>query len=338
MNKISCLLFGIALLTSCSMMHEDLDECPLRITLRYDYNTKQANMFHDHVEEATVYVVDPQTGIVVDQQTARNSNDAQPLRSPSFAFVFTGLNAGDYRLYATGRSAADAHPVINAPATGQAISTLTFALPAAADGNVAAQRMDTVWNTLKPTTVTMTESAPAEAVVPLMRLTNDLNVMIFRRDADLDNSHERYDVRVEAHHPRLGYDNEPLSDDAVTYRPFAAWTTETDTTSTRAAIAERNAHYDLSLGRLFAHNDARQNARLIITDRTTGKEVVNIDLCYYLALARNYFETQHYTTQEYLDREYDYRLDFGIEGSTWKTLSIHINILSWAIRLQNEDL
>ena len=47
-------------------MKEDRSDCPacrnpLRITLRYDYNTMRANMFPDHVQEATVYVVDPET-------------------------------------------------------------------------------------------------------------------------------------------------------------------------------------------------------------------------------------------------------------------------------------
>ena len=57
----------ILLLPSCSMMQDDRSDCPdchnpLRITLRYDYNTQRANMFGDHVEEAAVYVVDADLG------------------------------------------------------------------------------------------------------------------------------------------------------------------------------------------------------------------------------------------------------------------------------------
>ena len=132
----------------------------------------------------------------------------------------------------------------------------------------------------------------------------------------------------------------------MTYHPFAAWTTETtvpDSSPAGETVAERNAHYDLSLSRLLLHpDDARRNARLIIRNRETGHEIVNIDLCYYLALARNAYEIHHYSQQEYLDREYDYRLDFGIEGTgsaeTWKYMTISINVLSWALRIQNEEL
>lgn len=331
--------------TSCSMMQEDRSNCPdcrntLRIMLRYDYNTARANMFADHVEEATVYVVDPKTSAVVDTQTACNNDSTQPLRSPSFAFNFEGLAPGNYRLYATGRSKADAAISTVTPQIAEAISKLQFTVPADAAGNVATQRLDTLWNTLKPIDITVPEYEPTEATIPLMRLTNDLNVVVFRRDGSLDNGHERYDVSVTDENLTLGYDNEPSTTTPLVYRPFAAWTTETTTDGT---LAERNAHYDLSLFRLLVHaDDAQHNPRLIIRNRETGHEIVNIDLCYYLALARNAYETQHYGTQEYLDCEYDYRLDFGFDGSgsgeTWKYMTIRINVLSWAIRIQNEEL
>jgi hypothetical protein len=125
----------------------------------------------------------------------------------------------------------------------------------------------------------------------------------------------------------------------LVYRPFAAWTTETLASD---VVAERHAHYDLSLARLVSHDDARSNARLVITNREDGHEVVNIDLCYYLALARTYFELHNYGIQEYLDREYDYRLDFGFERKgdheVWKYMTISINVLSWVLRIQNEEL
>ena len=334
------------LLSACSMMQEDRSNCidchnTLHIMLRYDYNTQRANMFSDHVEEATVYVVDPTTSAIVDMQTACNNDSTQPLRSPSFAFNFEGLAPGNYRLYATGRSKADAAISTVTPQIAEAISKLQFTVPADAAGNVATQRLDTLWNTLKPIDITVPEDEPTEATIPLMRLTNDLNVVVFRRDGSLDNGHEHYDVSVTDETQTLGYDNEPSATTPLVYRPFAAWTTET--TVDDGTLAERNAHYDLSLFRLLVHaDDAQHNPRLIIRNRETSHEIVNIDLCYYLALARNAYETQHYGTQEYLDREYDYRLDFGFEGSgsseTWKYMTIRINVLSWAIRIQNEEL
>ncbi len=363
--KVATLFFAALLLASCSMMKEDRSDCPdcrnpLHIKVRYDYNIQRANMFADHVEQATVFVVDPATGTIIDTQTASNSATSQPLRDLSFAFNFEGLAPGIYRLYATGRSAAEAAYKTTTPDIAQLIESLSFTIPTDANGQVPTQRLDTIWNTLKPIDVVIPEKEPTEATIGLMRLTNDLNVMVFRRDHPADNGHERYEVIVTDNHPTLDYDNAPVSErlrvgasagmlQSVVYRPFASWTTETKATGRRVSgntadetIVERNAHYDLSLSRLIQHEDARQNARLIIRNRETGHEIINIDLCYYLALARNAYEIQNYGIQEYLDREYDYRLDFGIEGEgekeTWKYITIRINVLSWALRIQNEEL
>lgn len=341
------------LLASCSMMKEDRSDCPdcrnpLHIKVRYDYNIQRANMFADHVEQATVYVVDPATGAVVDWQSANVRSIAPQAEAVSpfggehsaLAFNFEGLAPGSYRLFAIGRSAADAAYKISKPEIAQSIEGLSFTAPTGANSQVPAQRLDTIWNTLKPIDVVVPEKSPVEATVGLMRLTNDLNVMVFRRDHPADNGHERYEVFVTDEHQTLGYDNSPAAESqSLTYRPFASWTTET---TADEAIVERNAHYDLSLSRLIQHEDARHNPRLIIRNRESGHEIVNIDLCYYLALARNAYEIQNYGIQEYLDREYDYRLDFGIEGEgqqeTWKNITIRINVLSWALRIQNEEL
>ena len=307
-------------------------------------------MFADHVEQTTVYVVDPATDIIIDMQTACNTATSSPLRDLSFAFNFEGLAPGSYRLFATGRSAAEAAYKITTPDIAQSIKNLSFTVPTDVNGQVPAQRLDTIWNTLKPIDIVIPEKEPTEATISLMRLTNDLNVMVFRRDHPTDNSHERYEVLVTDEHPTLGFDNAPASErlrvgasagisQSVVYQPFASWTTET---TANEAIVERNAHYEFSLSRLIQHEDARHNPRLIIRNRETGHEIINIDLCYYLALARNAYEIQNYSIQEYLDREYDYRLDFGVEGEgekeTWKYITIRINVLSWAIRIQNEAI
>ena len=47
-----------AMTTSCSMMQDDLDDCPtgLYLSFKYDYNLQRADMFNDHVGAVTVYV------------------------------------------------------------------------------------------------------------------------------------------------------------------------------------------------------------------------------------------------------------------------------------------
>ena len=53
-------LLSAAVLSSCSMMHEDRDDCPtgLYLSFRYNYNLERADMFGDHVGAVDVYVFD----------------------------------------------------------------------------------------------------------------------------------------------------------------------------------------------------------------------------------------------------------------------------------------
>ncbi|EKC70454.1 lipoprotein, partial [human gut metagenome] len=79
------------------------------------------------------------------------------------------------------------------------------------------------------------------------------------------------------------------------------------------------------------------NAILTITNKTTGEEVARINLADYLAQGRGAFEARHYSAQEFLDREYDYKLDFFLQGNQWKYVQLSISILDWSKRIQRVD-
>jgi hypothetical protein len=46
------------------------------------------------------------------------------------------------------------------------------------------------------------------------------------------------------------------------------------------------------------------------------------------------FEINNYQPQEYLDREYDYRLEFFLRGDRWEYVSLWVDVLSWEKRIQ----
>lgn len=63
-----------------------------------------------------------------------------------------------------------------------------------------------------------------------------------------------------------------------------------------------------------------------------------INLTDALAQGRNAYDAYAYSRQEYLDRSYDYYLDFFIKNEVWQFAEVRINVLSWAHRIQNVDL
>ncbi|MBR1688122.1 MAG: FimB/Mfa2 family fimbrial subunit [Prevotella sp.] len=348
MKRSNILHNGLAVLalaltaSACSMMSEDRSDCPdcrnpLRVTLKYDYNIQRADMFNDHVGAAVCYVVDESDKIVA-KQYAANSAEARPLAQRTFGFNFEGLAAGNYRIFAVGAQK-DFGTLTNFTPTdldeGSSIRDLRLAIDHAATD----QPLDTLWHGAVGN-IQLQERQPAEAEVSLMRDTKNLSIMLVQNTNPTDNYAENYDVSITDNNGLLDYDNSQLADPELTYTPYASWTSETvEEESSRAPgdVIQRTAHFDLSFGRLFEHADASKNARLVIRNHQTGDKIVDIDLVYYLALVRNAAENR-YGVQEFLDRAYDYRLDFILEGNEWRFLTLSINVIGWSLRIQNASI
>lgn len=89
---------------SCSMMHDDRDDCPAGLYVRfvYDYNTLRADLFKDHVGHIQLYVFDESGRLVADRSISNTENDS-PLSRYGYTIHFTPaeLPAGHrYRLQA----------------------------------------------------------------------------------------------------------------------------------------------------------------------------------------------------------------------------------------------
>jgi hypothetical protein len=94
----------------------------------------------------------------------------------------------------------------------------------------------------------------------------------------------------------------------------------------------------LTFNRLWWYEQTEKNALLIIRNKETGKEVCAINLTDFLAQGRNAYDLYAYSRQEYLDRAYDFYLDFFIRNEKWQYAEVRLNVLSWAKRIQNVEL
>lgn len=104
--NLLAILCGGSLLSSCSMMHEDRDDCPsgLYVRFAYDYNTLRADIFKDHVGHVQLYVFDEE-GRLAAQRTISNNSQSSPLADYGYSVHFSEaeLPAGhSYRLQAIG--------------------------------------------------------------------------------------------------------------------------------------------------------------------------------------------------------------------------------------------
>lgn len=187
-------------------------------------------------------------------------------------------------------------------------------------------------------TVTVESGIPTYATVSLIRDTNHLNLSLFELDPNStdgfkDADAEDYEVFIIDANGDVDSDNRLTNTaDTLLYRPYAQWNTPINEMG--AAEPKRSAHYDLMFNRLMYHDTLDDNALLCIRRKSDQKEVAVINLPYYLCIGRTAYEIYNYQPQEYLDREYDYRLELFIRGDRWAYISICIDVLSWAKRIQ----
>ena len=188
--------------------------------------------------------------------------------------------------------------------------------------------------------VSLVSGEPTYATVSLIRDTNHLNLSLYELNGDnsfADVNDEDYEVFILDRNATVNCDNQVVTPGkTLIYRPYASWTTNYD--GNGEIQNQQSAHYDLMFNRLMYSTTMEENAVLCVRKKSTGKDVVMINLPSLLCNARTYFEGQSYQPQEYLDREYDYRLEFFLKGDSWQYVSMHIHLLPYAIRIQNVTL
>ena len=210
-------------------------------------------------------------------------------------------------------------------------------------------------------TVRIEDGKATYATVSLIRDTKHLNLTLRHVDHPETAFASDYEVKIVDNNAHIAHDNNVLTHDSVRYTPYASWTSRLledntveieeahsgnpgqyhapaarDDGGDGPAVVQRTAHYNLMFNRLL-HNaeDNDDNALLEIHNKNTGALVARVNLPYILSQGRMAYEIQNYGHQEYLDREYDYHLDFFLKGEQW--IAVEIHVLSWSRRIQNVD-
>ncbi len=379
LHKGVLLLLAAMLMDSCSMMTEDLSDCPtgLYVNFVYDYNIQRADMFKDHVGGLTLYVYDESDHLVL-QRTVSGSDlnrygynihftedELAPdhsyrlaavamqkdwgaaLQTPGAKYRHTDMNPGNDRKSFTislDHKQATPYDEVSAEAPLDTMwHTLTTLkadaanLPAAtkyhlkASGEASTNGIDLV---------KVISGEPTYATVSLIRDTNHLNLSLREIDQPEQISHEDFDITIIDDNPDVDYQNNVIApSDSIVYRPYAQWTTYVE--SDGKTTADYSAHYDLMFNRLRYNTTASKNAVLCIRKKATGEVIALFNLPYILCQGRMAYEINAYQPQEYLDREYDYRLELWLKNGRWAQgafISVCIDVLSWARRIQYVEL
>jgi|GEM_PF-852157 Protein of unknown function (DUF1812). len=133
----------------------------------------------------------------------------------------------------------------------------------------------------------------------------------------------------------IDYKYEQLRGDGIIYKPYFQAKTAPedgevlpDDEINSAVIAEINT------ARLITTN----KPKLTITDKTTRKEVVKIDLIWIISLIEMKDNAAKWSLQEYLDREDEYNISLFFDSDTATFLRTTIVINGWVINLDDIGL
>lgn len=374
LRKAALMLAGAVSMMSCQkhLVFEDEGNCEdvVEVYIKYDYNIQRADMRAAHVGWAQVYALD-QNGKVAAVKTVSPEEAADK----NSTVRFDGLHPGRYTFVAMAMQSPyeklakgeDSRFRATFPSVGSAVSDLTVKLDRnAVPGSdlcavdAPANGLDTLWmgRSIKPQGIVMPEEVDQRGnvicdTISLVRDTKYLHLTLHQLENRADIHDADFAVRIIDANGCLAWDNSLVKDADLLYTPHASWTTALSQKgvpyySEEAAshapaddpIVERAAHFDISFSRLMYYMSSAQgnNAELQIVNVSTGEEVARINLPYYLAFGRDAFAVNRYSEQEYLDREYDYHLDFFLQNGDWKYISLKVNIMDWSKRFQKEIL
>lgn len=310
---------GIILLVS-SCVKEGDDPCPNYLKIVYDYNMEYVDQFHRQVTFLSIFMFDAETGVFV--REVKQAMDPFPenyaLDVPEEWFgrrydmvVWAGLNPDSYEF----------------PALTPGASTITdFQLKVKDYENQLVDRsseLEPLWHGML-SDVTFTEKEEKTYTVSLMKDTKKFRLVLqCFNEAEMITASD-FDIRIlsaDGWYDNLNNVLDP-SDREITYRPYYS---EDD--AEVGVVAEMNS--------LRLMNDGRTN-RLQITNKNTGKQILDLPLITYLNALR-LLEYSNIPLQEYLDREDAYYILVLLQEKDGDWVSAQIKINDWVIRLQDVE-
>lgn len=350
-------LLTVAMFTSCDMMKENRDDCPvgLYLSFKYDYNLQRANMFSDHVGAVDVYVFD-EDGKYVTTLSDANRGDIRPLADPNYQ-MHANLDPGRYKFIVLGGQIpyedqlenGKAHFVRSELHTGDDMKTLEIKLDTS-DGGETLLRvdnhglpLDTLWHGMELEPVEIFPETPTYHTISLMRDTKKINVTLREIDDPTAMDIDNYEMTITDRNTHLLWDNSVNEEKTVVYTPHATWNTDDrvpaiGSDGNQMEGIGKIGHADFMTSRIIYHDEAADDGILSVVNKNTGVEVIRVNLPDLLSRLRTSEDIYRYSEQEFLDRGYDYQLDFFLKGDRLSYVNISISVLSWSVRVQFEEI
>ena len=298
-------LIGSLIMTSCDSFNEDLLECRLFVKFKYDYNMEFADAFHSQVDKVELYVFDKDGKFLFKQ-----AEEGSTLGTGSY-LMEVKLPVGQYQFMAWA-GAHDSYDITSLQAGVSSITDLKLQLKRE-ETLIIDKELEPLWYG-EINNVDFTGTTDQTEVINLIKDTNKVRFVFQGSNEDswgVDVNAYTYEI-IESN-GYLAHDNSLLGDDNLSFRPY-----HIEQKNLAAGIVELNTMRFL----------ANRNARFVVTEKTSGRKVFNINLTDFLVMTK--IEGYNMSAQEYLDRESEYKIVFFFaDNDPWLVLQININGWTW---------
>ncbi|MGV8093198.1 MAG: FimB/Mfa2 family fimbrial subunit [Mangrovibacterium sp.] len=324
-NRILFVLSALmAILPLSSCIKDNLDDCGIDVRFDYSYNMLSSNSFGVQADRVSLYVFD-EPGTLVLQQTSRGdalSND--------YRLHIEALKAGKYRFVAWSQGSG-----VEGDAADFDVPVMTVGSSSLGDLTYSLKRTDGVQQHELNTFLVGTVEAEIESseatrlvTVNLKKVTRKIRVILlpYTGGSQLDVSDYDFKIVDEVGSGCINYDYSVLPDEAITYWPYYAANVQPNAPETLSpGEVDRAAVVELNTSRLIESH----NPRLVISGKTSGEEIVRLNLPWFLSLTEMESHRQGWNLQEYLDRQDKFALTFFLNQGSWMQGTIIIN--GWVI-------
>lgn len=302
------LVASTGILTSCNSFNEDLPECRLFVKFKYDYNMLSADAFHTQVDKVELYVFDKDGKFQFTQ-----TEEGTPLATGSYQMEVT-VPVGEYKFmaWAGARDSYDITPLTKGVST---IDELKLKLKRD-QSLIIDKELEPLWYG-EIINVNFTGTTHQTETINLIKDTNKVRFIFYGQTPEWTINVNDYRYQIIESNGYLDYDNSLLSDDIISYEPYYK-----EQTSNQGALVELNTM------RLMANREMR----FIVTHKTSGTQVFNINLVEFLKMTE--MEMYSWGAQEFFDRKDEYALVLFFSNKLepddkWVAIQLRINAWTW---------
>ncbi len=312
----------LASLNSC--VYDDRSDCTLDLKFRYVYNMQEADGFAHEADEVDVYVFDGSGSFVgkyaSEVEEGQDCVMSLPLPSPGRYTFVAWANASEEK---------DEEAYFEMPSAAECTSPQDLSARIRRSGNRADHKLNSLLNGVLEAEVS---GANRHLTIDMMKCTNALRVILMPTRAGQTLVSDDYDIYIQGNNGWLAYDASTYREDPVFYYPYYQKLERKESPVSVDSEIDNAVVADLNTSRIIYGS----NPRLVIRSKTYDREILNIDLAWFLSLQAIGEHKGEWGNQEYLDRQDEYALTFFIDGNT--VVKTHIIVNDWVLSLEDAVL